>query len=614
MCGIAGWFNTENIDNQNQEALHRMSHAIRHRGPDGHGIFVENYVSLAHRRLAIIGIETGAQPMSSSNGRVTISFNGEIYNYIELAKKLSNKGFRFISNTDTEVILNLYLAEGIKGMELLRGMFSFALWDKEKKMGFLVRDPLGIKPLFYTTQNFHELIFASEAKAILAYGIRPKLSINSLHYLMNFRYLPGEKSMFEGIKQLPQGHYLHWSLSQGIQIKKLAPSTKAYNYPNLNFALIDSIEAHTVADVEIGSYLSGGIDSAYVTKQLSALNHPASTKTFTLDVGDDPLEAKNAAVSAQLLGVNNFQETISSHNCVDAFNKIIYHLEVPKINAWQTSSIAKLASRHVKVTLSGLGADELFFGYKAHQIFNLINLFRKLPIRNFTKLLRSFISHQQTSWSEPSRILSMLDQEANIATVYGLLRNCWDTPDNRKWIYGQALQESKLDSIFTWLSDTWDEQRHPLHSFQHFEWEHKMANDLLWQEDRLSMAEGLEVRTPFVDTRLKSYIDSLKYSPPMPLFSKKYYFKKAINKELPHTIIRRPKSGFQVHAGKFFNSNLKEIANHYLSSSVIAKHQLFNLQFVNQILALPPSKKNRWHYFMLYLIIGTHAWIDIFEN
>lgn len=614
MCGIAGWFNPSKKSNQDVTKLRRMSESIQHRGPDGNGEYVADHAALAHRRLAVIGLQTGSQPMTSQCGHVTISYNGEIYNYIQLSNLLAKQGVQTRTKTDTEVIINLYLTYGLEGFNKLRGMYAFALWDSNKSEGYLVRDPLGIKPLFYTTYKNDTVIFGSEAKAIIAYGIKAELSINSLHYLMNFRYLPGEKSMFSNITQIEPGQILAWSPARGIYKSIVHPNDDSIKYTNLNEALSDSICAHTVADVEVGSYLSGGIDSALITKTLADLHPEFAVKTFTLNVGDDPSEAKNASLSAEIFGVKNFQADFTCSNSIETLRNIIFHLEVPKVNAWQSSLVSKLAASKVKVALSGLGADELFFGYNAHQIFYLINILKnRFPTHYLHIFLKSILS-KKTRWSEPLRFSEMLHKDISTATTYGLIRNCWDSPSNREWIYGSAVQDSELDNIFTWLNDIWPKNTEPLQAFHRFEWNNKLINDLLWQEDRLSMAEGLEIRTPYVDINLKKYVESNCHLKPMPFGKKKYYFKQSIRDILPNSILNRPKSGFQVHAGNFLQNTLNEAAEVYLSKNVVEKHSLFKYTFVNQIRNLPPNKKHRWHYFMLYLIIGVHMWKELYEN
>lgn len=362
MCGIAGWFMPGPAPCDAEQRLTAMLTAIAHRGPDGSGMRLMQGCSLGHVRLAIIDLDTGAQPMEA--GGITISYNGEIYNYRELRAELERGGYVFRTRSDTEVILALYRRYGWRALSRLRGMYAIALWDAHKQRGFLIRDPLGIKPLFYRQLPDRRVVFASEAKAILAHGHGATLDVVALHLLMNFRYLPGEHTLFKGVRQLPPGGVMTWDTKQGLCERRLPAMTYSILAPDEEMR--ESIRIHLASDVEVGAYLSGGMDSALVT---ALAREGGVRRTFTLDVGDDPQEAENASISASLLGVENIQSGISG-NINHELPDLIRHLEVPKINALQVSRLARLAGSHVKVVLSGLGGDELFLGYNMHRILH----------------------------------------------------------------------------------------------------------------------------------------------------------------------------------------------------------------------------------------------------
>lgn len=615
MCGIAGWLSTAPLAfAQITKALSRMLTSIQHRGPDGEGQWCGDHAAFGHRRLAIIDVEHGNQPMVLTSPDLALTFNGEIYNYQTIRNELVAGGYHFLTHSDTEVILQLYRSDGIKGFNRLRGMFAFALWDDAKKIGLLARDSLGIKPLFFR-QNRNTLVFASEAKAILAQSQeRGKLNSDALHLLLNFRYLPGNRSLFDGIQQLPAGKIMIWNTDGYIRYADIALPSAAMDPLS---ALRDSVRHHLVADVPIGAYLSGGIDSAAITKLAVEMSgQPLST--FTLAVGDDPMEADNAASSANIIGVANIQRSISS-NCHADLQALIWHLETPKINALQNSMLAKLAAQYVKVSLSGLGGDELFLGYNAHKIFYYASQVQRFMPSGRQKIIAKTLANISAFISKPlvftenTRSLNMLAHLGEWPVVYGLLRNIWDTPSLRHSIYGPRLLDQPLTNAYEEIESLWPQDCTPMEAIRQFEWRQKMINDLLWNEDRVSMAEGLEVRMPFVDIYLHQAVQSLSIAQLMPNGKLKHYLKACLQPILPTTILQRQKSGFQVNANDFYQQELKSLSDIYLSYESVTKVGLFNYDFIAAIKGAKPSQKLRWHYFMLYLMIGVMIWIEQFE-
>lgn len=617
MCGIAGWFSRDPILPKARASLDAMVSAIAHRGPDGHATQFLRHAALGHARLAIIDLAGGHQPMATADGNITIVFNGEIYNYRELRQSLIARGVSFRTHSDTEVILHLYQEEGRHGFGKLRGMYAFALWDDRQKLGLLARDPLGIKPLFIAEAASGIVKFSSEAKAILAHDQHPaELDTGALHLLMNFRYLPGDRTLFKGIMQVPPGIVLEWQTT-GKVVEHMTDPLIPEGRSDIPDALRESVRMHLTADVEVGAYLSGGIDSAAV---VALANSESGTKlrTFTLDVGDDPNEARNAARTAELLGNTNLQLP-QSDDLGKTLPKLIWHLEVPKVNALQVQELAKLTRRHVKVALSGVGGDELFFGYNAHRIMHMADAVNRWTPRFLSErigetgasVLRALSS---IPWSESERSLVMLQQIGKWPRVYGVLRNLWDVPSLRTWIYGPRMLDASLPDPFETIEQHWPRQKDPVVAMAEFEWRHKMVNDLLWHEDRLSMAEGLEVRVPFVDVQLAHHVIRLDRKTLMPHGQPKGYLRRVLRSILPDEILARPKSGFQVNAPQFFHRHLRCWEEQYLSEDYIRKTGLFNPAFVKTVLQYGSHKRARWHYFMLYLILGTHLWIEIFEK
>ncbi len=617
MCGIAGWFSANIIKQDDKHCLQNMMDAIAHRGPDGQGKLIIEHAALGHVRLAIIDLETGKQPISLDD-RYHIIFNGEIYNYQQLRTNLIQQGQQFHTDSDTEVILALYAKYGHKAFCFLRGMFAIAIWDSVQQCGILARDSIGIKPLFYSTTTTGDLVFASEAKAILAKQgqIKGQLDENALHLLMNFRYLPSDLSLFKEIRQLQPGTIMQWSAHNSVQTIPFE-----YNQQPCTTSVLDefktSCQLHLTSDVEVGTYLSGGIDSASITA-IAAQHSPQQLRTFTLNIGDAADEAKNALRSAQILGVENIQGE-ATDNIDIQLPKLLWHLEVPKVNALQIGYVAQLASRHVKVVLSGLGGDELFLGYNAHKIMHYSDRVNDFLPKLFASSISSSIRHglglfKVPFWSEQERAMLMLSSLGDWPRVYGLLRNIWDNPKLRKKIYGPRMLDANLDYAFDHIRQQWTNHPDPVIAMAGFEWHNKMVNDLLWQEDRCSMAVGLEVRVPFLDPALAASVQKMSRQELMLHGQAKGYMRSIFKELLVQEIMSRPKSGFQVDAATFFNLQLKQLADYWLSPQMVREMQLFNPDFVKTVRAYPSGKAVRWHYFMLYLMLMTHQWIYQFEQ
>lgn len=615
MCGITGWFSPDPNETRDVAGLERMVRSLDHRGPDGSGKLIKPHAALGHTRLAIIDPQAGQQPMSYL-GRYHIVFNGVIYNYRELRDDLLKRGYSFSTHSDTEVIPALYDAYGLDAFSKLRGMFAIALWDSAHKKALLVRDSVGIKPLFFRFTENHEMEFASEAKAILArQEERAVLNIEALNLLMNFRYVQDSQSLFAGIHQVKPGTVMIWSIHSDPVVRTFSGPVTS-NSDNTLESLQDAVNCHLESDVPVSAYLSGGIDSATICA-LASRSSSKAIETYTLDIGDDPNEASNAARSASLLGLSNTQLQWKPES--SDLRNLVYHLEAPKINSFQVFQLTREVSKHKKVVLSGLGGDELFYGYNAHRIIReLARASRVLPQR-LTEMLGAGAAglaavSSRADWSESERAMRMLQNVGSWSTVYGILRNVWDSTDMRRKIYGPRMFDENPINAFEHLESAWPKNKDPLSAMLQFEWDNKLVNDLLWQEDRCSMAFGLEVRVPFLDTCFVNHALTIRAKRDMSRMSLKSYFKDAVSTLLPAEIIDRKKSGFQVDAPTFFNTYLGAMADEYLDSTRIARTGLFNPTFINDVRKLPMEKKYRWHYFILYLMICAEILVERFEH
>jgi len=599
-----------------------MLAAIAHRGPDGKGIACFPDAVLGHVRLAIIDLAGGGQPMATTDQRLHISYNGELYNYRELRDELVGLGHVFRTQSDTEVVLAACRQWGVAACNRFRGMFAFAVWDSVNRQGLLARDRFGIKPLFYADTPAR-LLFGSEAKAVRA-GLakRPDLNLNALHLLLNFRYLPGDATLFTGIRQLPPGHCLVWR-DNHVDISRWAtaipaPDNEDDREEQLRALLKQAVHRQLVSDVPIGGYLSAGIDSStLLALTVEGTGTADRFPTFTIQTGDSPKEAEEAAATARLFGAVNHQQAVPLA-MARLLPRLIHHLEIPKVNGLQSALVARLASGRVKVALSGLGGDEIFLGYNLHRLLALLAPCRSGPLAAGARLTgaaaRFCCTRLGPAHEEWLRAGQLLGRLPDFSAAYGILRNVWDSPALRRRIYGPRLLDAQPEDAFAFLSRTWPDHADPVTAAAEFELENKMVNDLLWNEDRLSMAFGLEVRVPFLDEDLAATATAIARRQRMPGGRLKHLMRRVVAPWLPAEILRRPKSGFQVPIHQFFNSHLRPLCAQYLSPGRLKADGLFNPIFVNEVLAARPHQRLRWHYFLLYLMLGTAIWLDIFAK
>ena len=623
MCGVAGFFGPAPTCGA-ESAVRRMTEAIRHRGPDGKGHAIFEDAGLGHVRLAIIDLEGGRQPMTPCGSRLTIVYNGEVYNFREIRSRLERAGISFSTRSDTEVVVRAYERWGMEAFVSFRGMFALAIWDQEAREGILVRDRFGIKPMMYASRS-QTLLFGSEIKALLP--VLPggaELEPESLHLLMNFRYIPGTGTLFQGVRHLPPGHLLRWKegrtrLIRWAPAEPTEPVTGEGDVVEEVWRLLDqSVNRQLVSDVPLGGYLSGGIDSA--TLAALAIRHlPKGQRlpTFTIQTGDSPLEAVHAAETARILGADNVQER-GSEDLAQSLPRLLWHLEVPKVNAWQSDLVARLAARHVKVALSGLGGDEIFVGYHLHRLIRGLAGMQRAglggPARWIGRQGWRVLAGGGLRWDEARRGCKALAALPDWPAVYGILRNVWDCPDLRQTIYGPRLLDQKLPDGVEFIRGLWprEEGGNPLASILRFEREHKMVNDLLLQEDRLGMAHGLEVRVPFLDEDLVAFVSRVDLSIRMAGGKLKGLMRQVVAPLLPAQVLNRPKSGFQVPIHRFFQTHLRPLCQTHLSRERVKASGLFNYDFVDAVLRARPAPRLRWHYFLLYLMLGVHLWEEIF--
>jgi asparagine synthase (glutamine-hydrolysing) len=621
MCGICGKLNFHKNGTVEPALIRGMMDAIRHRGPDDEGLYCASEVGLGHRRLSIIDLNSGHQPLSNENGTIWIVFNGEIYNYRELRTFLLSKGHVFKTQTDTEVIVHLYEEFGPHCLEKLRGMFAFAVWDENAKTLFLARDRVGIKPLYYyMTDDF--LVFASEIKAILVDpAVHREIAPEIIDRFLTFLYLPGEQTLLKGIRKLAPGHYLlikdgRQELRQYWDLEFSKPSQA----PSLNDAssqleslLAETIELHMIADVPVGVLLSGGVDSTAVLSY-AAEKTQKEINTFTVGFCDPGVadERPYARLAAEKFVTRHRDMTITAPDFASFMPQYVWHMEEPVCEppAIAMHCVSKLARNYVKVLLSGEGGDEAFAGYSNYR--NLLWLER---IKHALSPLNGTASRGlllANSWLHSSRLAKYVPlMNARFPEYYysrtsdpyrytGNGLGTVYTADfarsiNREHTLGplRRLQEhvrglNTLDAMLYIDTKTW------------------LPDDLLIKADKMTMANSLELRVPLLDHKILEFAAALPSSLKVHGLTTKYLAKKTLEKRIPKRILERRKAGFPVPYEAWLRKELRGWAHEVLLDRKTTNRGYFAAPAVQQLLARDEARGG--HSKEIFSLITLEMW------
>jgi asparagine synthase (glutamine-hydrolysing) len=591
MCGIAGIYAIEKNQPISEPLLHLMNRAIAHRGPDGAGIHIEKNVGLAHRRLSIIDVGGGAQPMYNETKSIVVVFNGEIYNYLELKQKLEARGHQFQTNSDTESIIHLYEEKGADCVDDLRGMFALALWDKNSQTLLLARDRLGIKPLYYTIQN-GRLLFASEIKAILQDPTVPRaFDLDTLSDYLSFLCIPSPKTGFQGIHKLPAGCRIicrngNWSLNRYWELKpqiREGLQDERERRDELFELLKRVVRDHLISDVPLGAFLSGGIDSSSIVAFIRrSLNLPISTFTIGFEEGFFD-ESSFARETARYLGTRH-QELTVKPDLVQVLEKLVWHLDEPfaDSSAVPTYYVCKMVRDHVTVAISGDGGDELFAGYANYRRGLQEEQWRFIPaplrsllIRpllgccpEFAKgrtLLTNLLESGQRAYFNKWRYFSASMKEKLLS---GDVKRSISTLDSFKTLepYFQACSEFDL-----------------LTQCQYVDVNTYLVDDILTKVDKMSMATSLEVRPPFLDHQVVEYAFSLPQDLKIRKGVSKYLLRKCAEDLLPQEVFHRKKHGFLLPVSTWLRGGLKDYAHDILFDSKSRSRGYFDYRYVKYL-------------------------------
>jgi len=619
MCGILGiWDYRNNID---KSRLIQMRDLLKHRGPDDKGIYIENNIGLAHRRLSIIDLSKAAkQPMSNEDNSIWITYNGEIYNFKEIKQDLEKKGHRFKSDSDTEVIIHAYEEYGTNCLSLFNGMFAFAIWDSNKRQLFLARDRIGQKPLIYY-QDKNKFLFASELKAILPYHeIDKQISNKAISHYLSFGYIPTPLSIFKGMKKIPPGHYAiinkenRISINQywDINLHKTSKKTESKYCKDILDNLKTATKRRMISDVPLGAFLSGGIDSSAVVAMMSKLsNQPV--KTFSIGFEEQDFdETKYARKIAEMFNTDH-KEKIVKMDAVKILDKLIWHYNEPYADssAIPTYYLSKMTRNHVTVALSGDAGDENFLGYQRY-IPDKYEILSKITPR----CLKPFVSRTgKMFFSQGDK--NPLKQK--IARKFDLLamkpeKQYFEWQSNFNTYYKNKITKDTLKNYNSKniLLNKTKRYKPTILKKQYFDFKHYLADDILPKVDIASMAHSLEVRSPFLDYNLIKYAASIPYQIKMKNKEKKYILKKALNKTLPKNILYRKKTGFGVPLVHWFRKELKSLSYDVLLDKRTTKRGYFNKRAVQKIL----NSHNRGadHSYRIWNLLFLEKWFRRFVD
>ncbi len=592
-----------------------MTRELSHRGPDQDGFYFDDRLGMGMRRLSIIDLRTGKQPISNEEGTVSVVYNGEIYNFPELRLLLEKKGHRFATDTDTEVIVHAYEEYGFECLKRFNGMFAFSLWDSEKKILFIARDRLGIKPLYYH-HGPQRFAFASEIKSIIKIGdIKRTINRRALYHYLGYEFVPAPDSIFEGIRKLPQGHYLVFDSRQNsVRVKKYWDCSfraKRYSEDQLAGQLLENlkraVERRLISDVPLGAFLSGGIDSSAIVGLMSGLKEDP-VRTFSIGFEDASYnELAHARKVAECFGTDHTEKMITP-DAVNLTGEIVKYFDEPfaDISAIPTFLVSELARTKVKVVLSGDGGDELFAGYERYVASRIAGT---LPIpRPVGRIAGSLFKPRE--------------KKKGLANMFQRYSEGLQLPDDARhmrWQYflNKNLEDGLFQKDLRALADRTDAFG-PLNTFygksglkgrldreQYADIKLYLADDILVKVDRMSMAHSLEARVPFLDHTLVEFAMTIPPGLRLRSLRTKHILKKAVSGLLPRDIINRKKEGFSIPIKNWLRTDLRDLMKEKLERPAFSRERLFNQRFINKLMKLHiRGDKNYSHQLWALMMFG----------
>lgn len=621
MCGITGIYNYPTKQPIDTSLLIKMSRSIQHRGTDDEGIYIdqESGIGLGHRRLSIIDLSTGNQPMSNAAKNIWIVFNGEIYNFPELKRDLIKKGYEFRTASDTEVIIHMYEEFGDKAFAKLNGIFAFAIYDSRNRWVFLVRDHFGVKPLYYTFTN-GKLLFGSEIKSVLQDStVKKELDYEAFHSFLTFRYNPSPQTLFKNVKKLNPGHYLKITYDGNMELKSYFNSLPETNlditeeeaineYQKL---LENAVKRQVISDVPVGLLLSGGIDSAAIG-YFMRLTNGEKIKTFTIgfEGKGDYNELDDARKSANYLGTEHYDLSISKKTYLDFFLKSFYYTEEPIAQTTIPALyyVSKLASTQLKVVLAGQGADEPLAGYQRYigeyYISKYSNILKWFPLKTIVNFLPRNERFKRAVFV--SQFSSELERFLGIYTVF--------TPEQKEYLLNREIKKYLLNvdqALFEKSYFQSSKLKDSLSKILYMDTRMHLPDNLLLFGDKMTMANSLEMRVPFLDIELVSFLESLPSSLKLKRSTGKYIHKKAMEKVLPKEIITRKKRPFATPMDEWLQKDLAQSAKKLFNDRDSVCKKFFNIDFVNKIIDEHQKRKENYQRH-IFTLLSFEIWYQHF--
>jgi asparagine synthase (glutamine-hydrolysing) len=637
MCGIAGIVNYENNMPVDKNTLVKMNNVMQHRGPDGEGIYIDKNVGLTHRRLSIIDLDKRSlQPMIDLDENIWVTFNGEIYDYIELRNELRGKGYIFRTNSDTEVIINAYKEYGPQMVNKFNGMFAFALYDKKEKTLFIYRDRFGVKPLYYTMQN-GQLIFGSEIKALLQVNnIKTGIEEDGISSYLCYRYVIGSKTLFKNIYQLEPGCFLsihgssinktrYWSLPI---IGEKEDKGEQYYIDGIIELFYQAVRYRMRCDVPFGAYLSGGLDSSLIVAVMAELS-AKPVNTYTIGFTEEGYNEFNyARLIADMYKTNHREIVLNVENYFDLMPKVIRYKDLPLAvpNEVPLYEMSRILKNDITVVLSGEGSDELFGGYG--RIFRSPFDYERMEFTKDNKLLEGYdINSLSNNFDKKYKGKRFQSQLEHFLYCYNYL-----SLEDIKGILTHDIYEKIIESNYTihYFENIFNTVKN-LNMYDKYLWifENMHLLGLLMRVDATTMATAVEARVPFVDFKLVEFVNSMPFKYKIKWRSKqheyiasmlnsdeisekfdipKYILKEAFKDKLPQQIIERKKVGFPVPVHKWFGGGFNEFAKEILLDSKTRDKGIFNIKQLE--MWLKDENKMKEHKFALkiWMLINFELW------
>lgn len=622
MCGINGIvFSPDSGRNVSEARIIAMSEILHHRGPDGTGVFVDGNIGLGHRRLSIVDVEHGAQPMWDSEQTHVISYNGEVYNHSEHRERLMQKGVRFATHCDTETIIELYKENGRDCVNDLRGMFAFAIWDNAKKQLFLARDRFGVKPLYYVHSADGSLYFASEIKALFEAGaVKPEINYNALPDQLANHGTSGDETLFAGVRRLPPGHTMVWHNGR-IDIKEywdLSFEPKDDSRSDAEYieewrdAFRRSVELRLMADVPLGMFLSGGIDSSAIAAMMAELVDDR-IKTFSVGFRErEANELEYARLVAAKFGTDHHEIVISPDQFFEKLPDLVWHEDEPIgfLASIPLYFVSKLAAEHVKVVLTGEGSDETLAGYGRYQkTVDLLSYGEKyesvtpsfirnavrggvatLPSSMNRKLSRTFLSRDSDIESLFFDNFGVFPREMQLRLFSKETRSMIADPHPytiQNALIAKCDADDALDKLLYADTKTY-------------------LHELLMKQDQMSMAASIESRVPFLDHKLVELAAKMPREMKLRNRTTKWILRESMKGILPPEIVDRPKMGFPVPIGQWFRTTHKQIVDEYVLGTRARSRNIFNADFVKRLVAEHNAGIN--HDERLWTLVNFEIW------